>query len=79
MANWPRAVPSVVQAMRVGSLGVAAMPGEVFVEIGLNVKARGPFRPTMMIELANYRGYIPAPERHRLGGYETWRAKVELS
>ncbi len=29
-----------------------------------------------MIELANgYNGYLPTPEHHRLGGYETWRAR----
>jgi hypothetical protein len=26
--------------------------------------------------LANgYNGYLPTPEHHRLGGYETWRAR----
>ena len=26
-----------------------------------------------MIELANdYRGYLPTPHQHELGGYETW-------
>jgi hypothetical protein len=29
-----------------------------------------------VIELANgYNGYLPTPEHHRLGGYETWRAR----
>jgi hypothetical protein len=29
-----------------------------------------------VIELANgYNGYLPTPEQHTLGGYETWRAK----
>jgi hypothetical protein len=33
-------------------------------------------RPTFTIELANgYNGYLPTPEQHRLGGYETWRAR----
>jgi len=33
-------------------------------------------RPTFMIELANgYNGYLPTPEQHKLGGYETWRAQ----
>ena len=27
----------------------------------------------MLIELANgYNGYLPTPEQHKLGGYETW-------
>ena len=33
-------------------------------------------RPTFTIELANgYNGYLPTPEQHALGGYETWRAR----
>ena len=33
-------------------------------------------RPSFTIELANdYAGYLPTPEHHRLGGYETWRAR----
>ena len=28
------------------------------------------------ISLANgYHGYLPTPEQHALGGYETWRAR----
>lgn len=65
-----------IQALRIGSLGIATFPGEAFVELGLEVKAKSPFRPTFLIELANdYRGYIPTVEGHELGGYETWRAK----
>ena len=51
------------------------MPCEVFAEIGLELKRRSPLRPTFTIELANgYNGYLPSPEQHALGGYETWRA-----
>ena len=32
-----------------------------------------PFKDTFTIELANGSyGYLPTPEQHRLGGYETW-------
>jgi hypothetical protein len=65
-----------VQAMRIGSLGISTFPGEAFAELGLAVKAKSPFKSTMIVELANdYRGYIPTPEAHENGGYETWRAK----
>ena len=34
------------------------------------------FKPTFTIELANgCSGYIPTPEQHKLGGYETWPAR----
>ena len=65
-----------VQTMRIGNLGIATMPGEAFVELGMAVKQASPFETTMMIELANdYRGYIPTEEAFGAGGYETWRAK----
>jgi hypothetical protein len=65
-----------VQALRVGTLGIAAIPGEVFIEIGLEIKARSPVKPTFTIELANgYNGYLPTRSQHELGGYETWRAR----
>ena len=44
--------------------------------MGLEVKSKSPFKPTMLIELANdYRGYHSHRGRPRIGGYETWRAK----
>lgn len=62
-----------LQAIRIGDLAVCAIPFETFVEIGLELKDRSPFRQTMAIGLANGRyGYLPTPEQHRLGGYETW-------
>ena len=64
------------QTMRIGDLSIAAIPCEVFAEIGLDIKAKSPFKPTFTIELANgYNGYLPTPEQHKLGGYETWRAR----
>jgi hypothetical protein len=33
-------------------------------------------KPTFTISLANgYSGYLPTPEHHCYGGYETWRAR----
>ena len=62
-----------LQAIRIGDLAVCAIPFETFVEIGLELKDRSPFPQTMVIGLANGRyGYLPTPEQHRLGGYETW-------
>ena len=62
-----------LQAIRVGDLAVCGIPFETFVEIGLDLKRRSPFPQTMVIGLANGRhGYLPTPEQHKLGGYETW-------
>ncbi|HVK10091.1 MAG TPA: LamG domain-containing protein [Gemmataceae bacterium] len=65
-----------VQAVRIGDLGIAAIPNEVFALTGLKIKAQSPLRPTFNIELANgSEGYIPPAEQHPLGGYTTWPAR----
>ncbi len=62
-----------LQALRIGDLAVCGIPFETFVQIGLELKDSSPFSQTMVIGLANGRyGYLPTPEQHRLGGYETW-------
>jgi hypothetical protein len=74
--KYPDKVTAKMQAMRIGELGITAIPCEVFTEIGLDLKKRSPLKPTFTIELANgYNGYLPTPEQHKLGGYETWRAR----
>jgi neutral ceramidase len=76
MAKYPPKVKVILQAIRIGDLGIVANPCETFVEIGLEIKKKSPLRPTCTIELANgYNGYLPTPEQHALGGYETWRAR----
>jgi neutral ceramidase len=73
---YPDKVPVKLQAHRIGGLTIAAVPCEVFVEIGLDLKATKPLDQHFTISLANgYNGYLPTPEHHRLGGYETWRAR----
>ena len=63
----------ILQAIRIGDLAVCGIPFETFVETGLDLKKRSPFPQTMVIGLANGRhGYLPTPEQHLLGGYETW-------
>jgi hypothetical protein len=66
-----------LQALRIGDLGIAAMPNEVFAITGLKLKEMSPFAHSFTIELANgAEGYIPPPEQHRLGGYTTWPART---
>ena len=76
MAKYPATVQVKLQAIRIGDLGIVSSPCETFVETGLAVKKLSPLKPTFTIELANgYNGYLPTPEQHARGGYETWRAK----
>ena len=76
MAEYPATVKLNLQAHRIGDVGIATIPCEVFTAVGLEIKAKSPLKPTFTIELANgYNGYLPTPEEHNLGGYETWRAR----
>lgn len=71
----PETVNLKLQALRIGELGIVAIPCEVFAEIGLEIKQKSPLKPTFVIALANgYHGYLPTPEQHILQGYETWRS-----
>ncbi len=66
-----------LQALRIGDLGITAIPNEVYAITGLKLKAQSPLTPTFNIELANgAEGYIPTPEQHVLGGYTTWPART---
>lgn len=66
----------VVQALRVGDIGIASSPCETYAITGLQIKAASPLPHNIVIELANGGdGYIPPPEQHPLGGYNTWAAR----
>lgn len=66
-----------LQAIRIGDLGITAIPDEVYGITGIKLKNRSPLAVTMNIELANgAEGYIPPPEQHKLGGYTTWAART---
>ena len=76
LARFPPTVPVRVQALRIGEIGIAAIPCEVFAETGLSIKEKSPFASTFTIELANgYNGYLPTRQQHEWGGYETWPAR----
>ncbi|MBI5691604.1 MAG: LamG domain-containing protein [Verrucomicrobia bacterium] len=66
----------VVQALRLGDIAIATTPCETYAITGLKLKAGSPLARTMVIELANGGdGYIPPPEQHLFGGYNTWPAR----
>lgn len=78
-AGWIHNNPTaeiVLQAVRIGELGITALPNEVYGITGLKLKRQSPLAMTFNLELANGgAGYIPPPEQHRLGGYTTWPAR----
>jgi len=66
-----------IQALRIGEIGITAIPCEVYGITGLKIKAQTPLVPTFNITLAGgEEGYIPPPEQHFLGGYSTWEART---
>ena len=72
----PAVFVSRQQAIRIGELGITAIPCEVFAETGLAIKKESALRPTFVIELANgYNGYLPTSQQHEWGGDETWPAR----
>jgi len=69
----------LIQAFRIGDLAAVALPGEVFVEIGLEIKRRSPFARTLVGELANDSvGYIPTDKAFGEGSYETIQSPVAV-
>jgi len=66
-----------VQVFTLGKdLAWVSMPGELFVEPGLNLKAASPFRQTHIVELADGSiGYIPNRSAYAEGNYEVTSAR----
>lgn len=64
-------IRTLVQAWRIGDTGFASVPGELFVDWGLAMKAASPFPWTFPVELGgDYIGYLVTESAERGGGYE---------
>lgn len=65
-----------VQAMRIGAAGIVSNPAEAFCQLGLDIKRGSPWKPTMVVELANgCCGYVGTTEAYLGGGYEVRTAR----
>jgi neutral ceramidase len=66
-----------VQVITMGdTLAWVSLPGEIFVELGLSIKAASPFAQTQIAELANGSiGYIPNRSAYMEGNYEVESAR----
>ncbi len=59
------------QALRIGPLGIVALPGEFFSAYGLQIKRAAPAPATLIAGWANDNlGYFPTAEAFPIGGYE---------
>jgi neutral ceramidase len=73
METWPDEINVIIQAFKIGDLGIGGIPFETFAETGLEIKDKSPMAKTFTISFANGSfGYLPTPQQHNLGGYETW-------
>jgi neutral ceramidase len=69
-------VSTYIQVIAINNIAFVAVPGEMFVELGLIIKEKSPFEHTYVVELANdYIGYIPTRVAFKEGGYETLNAR----
>ncbi len=68
-----------VQVFRLGpDAAVVALPGEVFVELGLDIKQVSPFSWTAVVELCNDApGYLPTRKAFAEGSYETVNSRIQ--
>jgi neutral ceramidase len=76
---WGDTVPLEVQAFRLDDdTAIVTLPSEIFVNLGLAIKAASPFKTTLVIELANDSvAYIPTKQAFLEGSYEVTNSRVE--
>lgn len=64
-------LPAEISAIAIGETALVGLPGEIFVELGLAIKAHSPFPYTFVAELCNDEfGYVPTRQAYDEGGYE---------
>ena len=68
-----------VQVVRLGrEVALVSLPGEIFVELGIEIKRRSPFAKTVVFELANNSPkYFPTKKACAEGSYETINSWVK--
>ena len=80
LESWSTSVPrdpiqAEVQVLHIGDFALATAPGEIFNQIGVQVKEESPFAHTWFLSCTNGSiGYVPIPEAYADGGYEVTHA-----
>ncbi len=64
--------PAEIQVIRLGDMAIIGVPGELFVEFSIYLKAMAGFNMTVLNEVTNgaLPGYLCTPEAKVVGGYE---------
>lgn len=71
--NSKKKISSILQIISIGDFTLVGIPGEPFVEYGIEVKKRSTRPHTFIVSLANdWIGYLPTETAYKLGGYQTW-------
>jgi hypothetical protein len=72
----PLEQPTILGACILGDVGFVTMPGEMFCQAGLDLKAAAPTKRTVIMGLGNdWLGYIPPAGAFEQGGYELRTAR----
>jgi neutral ceramidase len=76
-ARQGKPLEAEVQVIALGDdLAWVALPGEIFVELGLEIKKQSPFKNTILVELADGSvGYVPTERAYKEGNYEPTSAR----
>lgn len=78
VSGEPWRLPVEIQVFRLDDrTAIVTMPGEIFVEHGIELKKRSPFENTMLIELANaWIKYVPTKAAFTEGDYEALNSRL---
>jgi hypothetical protein len=73
--NWPMEV----QVFRLNNdTAIVGLPCEIFVDLGLAIKAASPFKKTIVMTICNDRpSYVPTAKAFKEGSYEISNARVQ--
>ena len=67
----PTSLPGEIWAVRIGAVAIVATPGEIFSEIGYDVRRQSPFKTTIFAGYSQaVLGYVATAAEYPHGGYE---------
>jgi hypothetical protein len=70
------AVPTWIQAFRLGRFALVGLPGMPFVEFALAIKGQSPFQATLVAgNVGGYVGYVITQAAFERAGFESWPAR----
>lgn len=70
-------IPVELQALALDDVALVSLPGEIFFEIGEEIRRRSPFRVTLPVDYANGSiGYVPTQAEVPFGGYEVQMSRA---